>query len=267
MKNLKRIFKNIRQLWRAMLLLGCLLFVFACSNDDGEKSFNPLYDFTQLNIEEQQTNSVEDGLTITRDESGRVSRIEAYLVGEDNLEKLMSAPESFDDIKHLFPLSDGNEIRLINNGEINYFEEKDALNHSIQYFEQYQQFYQDIPIYNAMGEIFYFMTNEGKRMSYGWFGPFVDVKNLKTTPDISETKARQTLANQLDEKRDDSWPCQMYIKEYSTRKDGKIQRDVRLIYAIDGPLAPMLPDVWYCFPPHYYAEIDAHTGQLLFITY
>ena len=263
MKNWKRTIKNIWRLWRAMLLLGCMTMVWACSNDDDDSlKFNPYYQYSQLAIDEQFTNKVENGLNITRDESGRVIFIGLTQIEGDLAEKLKNAPTSFDDIKHLFPLSEGNEIRVIDEGQMGSYEEYPDYH---QYFQKFQQYYKNVPIQTGMGYIYYFANAEGKRLSYGWFGPFIDVKNLNPTPTISEKQARQVLADELNEKRNDKWPCELQIREYSTRQEWKLRRDIRLIYAVTGSMIPTKPGIYYCQSPRYYAEIDAHTGQLLVI--
>lgn len=249
-----------------LMTMACLtMALMACSdNGDGNKPI-PVYNVSQLVYDEQQTKTEENGLTIYRDESGRVTAIEAFLAGQDDLEKLMSAPTSFEDIRYLFPLSEGNEIRLVGQGENSPIGEASGLgdlSHYPQYYENYTQYYKGVPIGNWC-RINYFGTPQGKRMTYATWSPCIDVKNLDPTPNISEQKARQVMADYLEVDRDDSWPCTLKISEFSTKKDGKIQRDVRLIYFVTGPYAPMDPDVFYFMAPRYYAEVDAHTGQLV----
>ena len=155
-----------------------------------------------------------------------MTAIEAFLAGQDDLEKLMSAPTSFEDIRYLFPLSEGNEIRLVGQGENSPIGEASGLgdlSHYPQYYENYTQYYKGVPIGNWC-RINYFGTPQGKRMTYATWSPCIDVKNLDPTPNISEQKARQVMADYLEVDRNDSWPCEMKIREYSTKKDGKIQR-------------------------------------------
>ena len=217
-------------------------------------------------LQEVYVTSRENNLIVARDESGRVTYVEAFSAGQDNLEKLMKAPSSFEDISFLFPMSEGNEIKLTRTGDnppIGDYPGLGELADYPQYFEDYTQYYKGVPVVGNMKRINYFMTPEGKRMSVAIFGPVVDVNNLNTLPSISEQQARQVLADYLDVKADDSWPCELQIREFSTKKDGKIQRDVRLVYHIEGPLAPMDPNVYYFMAPRYYATIDAHTGLLI----
>ena len=61
--------------------------------------------------EEYHTESF-DGYTYTYDESNRIVRIDFYNAGADRQDKLDSCPSSFDEIKHLFPMSEGNEVRI-----------------------------------------------------------------------------------------------------------------------------------------------------------
>ena len=251
-----------------LMTIACLtMALMACSDDgDGNKPI-AVYDTSQLVYDEQQTITEENGLTIYRDESGRVTQIQAFIAGQDDLEKLMSAPTSFEDIRYLFPLSEGNEIRQVGQGENPTIGEASGLGDLSdypQYYEDYTQYYKGVPIGNR-SRINYFGTPQGKRMTYATLGPFIDVKNLNPTPTISERKARQMLADYLEVDRDDSWPCELKIREYSTKKDGKIQRDVKLIYIVTGPYAPQDPNVFYYMAPHYYAEVDAHTSQLVLI--
>ena len=249
-----------------LMAMACLtMALMACSDDgDGNKPI-AVYDTSQLVYDEQQTITEENGLAIYRDETGRVTQIQAFIAGQDDLEKLMSAPTSFEDIRYLFPLSEGNEIRLVWQGENPPIEEVNGLGemwHYPQYYEDYTQYYKGVPISNWC-RINYFETPQGKRMTYATLSPFIDVKNLDPTPTITEQKARQVLADYLEVDRDDSWSCTLEIREYSTKKDGKIQRDVRLIYFVTGPYAPIDPYVFSFMAPHYYADVDAHTGQLV----
>lgn len=244
------------------VLATCLLM--ACSSDNDNTQSTPLYD--NFVVDEQYTTTQENGLTICRDESGRVTTIDVLQAWQDDynfLETLKKAPTSFEDISYLFPLSEGNEIRLTSTSENPALKEYPDYP---QYFEYYSQYYKDVHVVGYAKRIHYFLMPEGKRMSYAIFGPVIDVRNLDTKPGITEKQARQVMADYLKVKRDDSWPCQLQIKEYSTRKDGKIQRDVRLIYSIEGPLAPTDPNVYYYMAPQYHAAIDAHTGQLITIS-
>lgn len=251
-----------------LMTMACLtMALMACSDDGYGNKLIPIYDASQLVYNEQGTITEENGLTIRRDESGRVVVVEAFLAGQDDMEKLMNAPTSFEDIRYLFPLSEGNEIRMVGQGEYPPIGEAAGLgdlSHYPQYYENYTQYYKGVPIGN-ISRINYFGTPQGKRMTYAMFGAFIDVRNLDPTPTISEQKARQLLADYLEVDRDDSWPCELKIKEYSTKKDGKIQRDIRLIYIVTGPYSPQDPNVFYYMAPHYYAEVDAHFGQLVLI--
>ena len=157
-----------------LMTLACLtMALMACSDDgDGNKPI-AVYDTSQLVYDEQQTITEENGLAIYRDESGRVTGIEAFMAGQDNLEKLMSAPTSFEDIKYLFPLSEGNEIRLVGQGENSPIGEASGLGemwHYPQYYENYTQYYKGVPIGNWC-RINYFGTPQGKRMTYATWSP------------------------------------------------------------------------------------------------
>ena len=266
MENLKRLFKNLRQLWQALLMLCCVSFVLACSkDDDGEKAKPvPLYDYTLFSFEELFTTSTEDGLAVTRDESGRVTSIESFQPGEDITEKLKSAPASFEDISHFFPLSEGNELRLSEEGELDPYEPQPYWPQS---FQSFQQYYKNVPVSNGQARMFYYLTPEGKRMSNGWFGPFVDVNSLDPKPSITEQQACQVLADYLDTKIGNDWTCTLTVREYSMKKEGKIVREVRLIYTVIGPVTATKPNTEYCFVPRCYADVDAHTGQLLTISF
>ena len=103
-------------------------------------------------------------------------------------------------------------------------------------------------------------------MSYAFTESFIDIKDLDPIPEITEQKAKQILANYLNVDRDDTWPCKLYINEYSSRKNGLVVRDQRLVYCIEGPYAPGDPNVMYFTAPRYHAQIDAHTGELIMIT-
>ena len=245
-------------------LFAMLMLVFgmsSCSSDDETTSIEKgIYDnsFT----EKYYTESI-NGWTITRDESNRVTGLTFFLLGNDSFEKLYSCPSSLDEIMYLFPLSDGNEIRLIRQGELSVVEGYPDFQ---QFYEVYEHYYKGVLVANGMSRFYYFITPQGKRMSYALTESFIDIKGLNPIPDISEQKARQILASYLNVDRDDTWPCNLYVKEYSSRKNGQVVRDQRLIYFVEGPYAPGDPDVCYFRAPRYYAEIDAHTSELIVVT-
>ena len=245
-----------------ILWVGALVLTMAgqssCSSDDDE-GFVRTED--ELFTEEYHTDSI-NGWAITRDESDRVTFVNCFLLGQDSLAQLYSCPQSFDEIRCLFPLSEGNEIRLESKGEIQPYE---GLPFG-QYYEQYAQYYKGILVQNGGARICYFITPEGKRMTYGMAGPFRDIKDINTTPHLSEKKARQVLADYLKVDRDDSWRIELYIREFSFRKNGKIFRKQRLVYLVYGPYAPGEPGVAYVRAPQYMAQIDAHTGELISIS-
>lgn len=259
MESLKRMFKNVRRLLQAMLLMVCLTFVLtACDDDSDSTKLDPIQ--APFVVDEKFTTTVENGMTITRDESGRVTGVYTFRPAEDGIDKLMNAPTSFEDISYLFQLSEGNEVRLERTWENPAWE---GLPDFPQYGEVYRQYYKGVQVAPGDSQLNYFITPQGKRMQSAYFS-IIDVKDLNVKPNITEKRARQVLADYLDVERDDSWGCQLWIREYSSRKeDGKIQRDIRLTYFITGPYAPMEPDVWYCMAPRYYAEVDAHSGELI----
>jgi hypothetical protein len=243
----------------AMLMLA--IGMSSCSSDDETTSIAiGIYDnsFT----EQHHTESI-NGWTITRDESDRVTQLIFFLAGYDPIEKLYSSPTSLDEIMNFFPLSDGNEIRLIHQDKPTPVDGHPELQQS---YEEYDHYYKGVLVVNGMSRLYYFITPQGKRMSYALTKSFIDIKNLNPIPDISEQKARQILANYLNVDRDDTWPCNLYVKEYSSRKNGQVVRDQRLIYFVEGPYAPGDPDVEYFRAPRYYAEIDAHTSELIVVT-
>jgi hypothetical protein len=243
----------------AMLMLA--VGMSSCSSDDETTSIAiGIYDnsFT----EQHNTESI-NGWTITRDESDRVTQLIFFLAGYDPIEKLYSCPTSLDDIMNFFPLSDGNEIRLIHQDKPTPVDGHPELQQS---YEEYDHYYKGVLVVNGMSRLYYFITPQGKRMSYAITESFIDIKNLDPIPDISEQKARQILANYLNVDRDDTWPCKLYVKEYSSRKNGLVVRDQRLIYFVTGPYAPSDPNVWYYTAPRYHAEIDAHTSELIMVT-
>ena len=243
--------KNIF-LWMSALVLTIAGLSSCSSSDDDIKTEDLIVNNTDIT----------NGWVIQRDESDRVTYVRCFTSVKDPKEKLYSCPSSFDEIKHLFPLSEGNEIRLENKGE---FEPFEGLPEFRQYYETYSQYYKGLLVLNSGARFYYFITPKGKRLSYGWTGPFKDIKDLDTTPSISEQDARQVLADNLGVDRDDSWRCSLYIREFSSKKEGLVVRDQRLVYLVEGPYAPGVPNVHYAKAPQYTAFIDAHTGELVSI--
>ena len=247
-------------LWIFALLM-LVVGMSSCSSDDETTSIaKGIYDNSF--IEKYYTESI-NGWTITRDESNRVTGLTFFLLGNDSFEKLYSCPSSLDEIMYLFPLSDGNEIRLIRQGELSAVDEYPDFQ---QFYEVYEHYYKGVLVANGMSRFYYFITPQGKWMSYAFTESFIDIKDLDPIPEITEQKAKQILANYLNVDRDDTWPCKLYINEYSSRKNGLVVRDQRLVYCIEGPYAPGDPNVMYFTAPRYHAQIDAHTGELIMIT-
>ena len=69
-----------------LMTMACLtMALMACSDDgDGNKPI-AVCDTSQLVYDEQQTITEENGLTIYRDESGRVTGIQAFVTGQDTM--------------------------------------------------------------------------------------------------------------------------------------------------------------------------------------
>ena len=236
-----------------MLAIG----ISSCSSDDE--------DISVIDTEEppyiEHTDTI-NGWAITRDDLGRVTYLNFFLPVYDPVEKLYNSPSSFDEVKHLFPLSEGNEIRLSGEGEDTPFE---GLPEFKQYHEDYTQYYKGVRV-QSWTRFNYFITPEGKRMSYAFIGPFIDIKDLEATPHLSEQDARQVLADYLKVDRDDSWLCELFIREFSSKENGTIVRTPRLVYLVYGPYAPGDPNIRYIRAPQYMALIDAHTGELISIS-
>jgi hypothetical protein len=229
---------------RAILFSALAATIISCSSDD---DYEIVFFDKYPSIEETFHTDTINGWAITRDESERV-------------EKLYNCPTSFDEVKHLFPLSEGNEIRLTDKDEQGINE----VTGFMQYCEIYHQYYNGVPV--QVSAIFYYnITPQGKRMTYALAGPFIDVKNLDTTPNISEDKARQIFADYLRMDKDNSWECTLSVREFSSRNGENIAHQQRLIYEVWGPLAPMEPNICYFRTPQYNAIIDAHTGELIFV--
>ena len=237
----------------AFLMLSGL---YGCK-DDGEVD-SVLFDKYTLFSETCYTDSV-DGCVITRDESDRIVSMTFFHPGVDPVDKLYGCPASLDEVKHLVPLSEGNEIRLTGEGSLGAFDGQPEL---LQYRrEEYRQYYKGVPVSSGYAD--FFVTPQGRRISQVVFGPFIDIKDFDTTPRISEQQARQKLADYLGVAKDDSWPCGLCIKEFSTRENDKVVRHLRLVYQIMGPVVPDGSEVVNVWAPRYEATVDAHTGELI----
>ena len=251
------------------LLWMCALLVLAftgCSSDDDENEI-VIYDDVILVIdpdgiidnqfsEEYHTEMV-DGCLITRDETDRIVSLEYYKEGTDPVGRLDNCPSSFDEIKHLFPLSEGGEIRLEGTTHL-----EDPNGEIPECSELYRLFYKDVLVDRGWAEVFYINTPQGKRMTHAITEAFIDIKDLNTNPAISEQQARQIFANYMKIDRDDSWTCKLSIKEYLTRKDGIIVRKHVLVYDVIGSYPP---EAGWCgtgvvIPG---AVIDAQTGHII----
>ena len=108
-----------KQSYYAILMLLASTMLAGCSSSDEEYNGNEVALIHNFDCEEQYTTSEENGLSITRDESGRVRYIVVFRPDQDGVEKLLNAPTSFDDIRYLFPLSEGNEIKIEDEGDAN----------------------------------------------------------------------------------------------------------------------------------------------------
>ena len=211
--------------------------------------------------EEYHTESF-GGYTYTYDESNRIVRIDFYNAETDQKDKLDSCPSSFDDIKHLFPMSEGNEVRIDGTTKT-----ISLSGDTIEYGEIFQHYYKDIPVDHFNSDTHYLITPKGKRMIWARTSAFFDIKDLDPTPKISEQQAREIFANYQNVSINDFWQCNLKIKEYSTRKNGVVVRKHVLVYDIANPYDPyvLMQTGGFCetevtIP---YALIDAHTGHII----
>ena len=205
------------------------------------------------------TDSV-DGCTITRDETGRIARLDFYKEGVDPIEKLSSCPSSFDDIKHLFPLSEGHEIRLEGTSHL----ETITGEKLPQCSEIYCLYYKGVLVDYGYGRFhaYYLDMPEGKWLTWADTKSLIDVSDVNTIPAISEQQAKQVFADYQKVDRDDSWDCKLRIREYSTRKDDAVVRKHILVYDVTGPYPPEAgPCATGWSRPN--AVIDAHTGHII----
>lgn len=246
--------KKSRLLWMSALLT-LAIGTGSCSKDDDEDIVIDPDGIIDYQFSEDLHTEKVDGCTITRDESDRIVRLEYFVAGTDPEEKLYSCPSSFDEIKHLFPMSEGNEIRLEGttewetpNGERN------------EYSELYQHYYKGVLVDGFKSQVFYFITPEGKRMIRANTQAFFDIKDVNPIPAISEQKARQIFADYLKTERNDNWPCKLSIKEYSTRKGDTVVRKHILVYDVTADIG-----TWFCKTGMAisYAQIDAQTGHFI----
>ena len=99
--------KNIF-LWMSALVLTIAGLSSCSSSDDDIKTEDLIVNNTDIT----------NGWVIQRDESDRVTYVRCFTSVKDPKEKLYSCPSSFDEIKHLFPLSEGNERDFLNSGSI-----------------------------------------------------------------------------------------------------------------------------------------------------
>ena len=211
--------------------------------------------------EEYHTESF-DGYTYTYDESNRIVRIDFYNAGADRQDKLDSCPSSFDEIKHLFPMSEGNEVRIDGTTKT-----ISLSGDTLEYGEIFQHYYKDIPVDHFNSDTHYLITPKGKRMIWARTSAFFDIKDLDPTPAVSEQQAREIFANYQNVSINDSWQCNLKIKEYSTRKNGVVVRKHVLVYDIANPYDPyvLMQTGGGCMTgvtiP--YALIDAHTGHII----
>lgn len=246
--------KKSRLIWMCALLLLSIGMSSCSSDEDHYIAIDPDGIIDPLFSEELHSDLV-NGCTITRDETDRIVRLEYYTPGTDPAEKLDGCPSSFDEIKHLFPMSEGNEIRL----ESTY--EWQNTNGATEYSETYQHYYKGVPLSYGSASVFYFITPNGKRMIRANTGVLFDINDLNPTPTISEQQARQIFANYLNMDKNDSWPCRLTIQEYSTRREDTIIRKHVLVYEMTGP---QVSDLWFCGTMNIpYALIDAHTGHII----
>lgn len=192
---------------------------------------------------------------IHRDEAGRITDFTCFQTGYDKEEKLYGCPSCLDDVKYLFPLSEGNELRLVS---IQKDSPSDIFPHFMQYGERYKQFYKDVPV-TSDSRFYYILTPEGKRMTYAWFY-FYDIKDLDVNPDITKQQAMEIFSNYSNQPIEDYWECSdLYIAEFDKQ---------RLAYDVTGPYAPWPEDGSIpIVAPRYFASIDAHTGEIIRTNY
>lgn len=212
---------------------------------------------------------------IQRDEAGRIERFTCFDPQKDPMDKLYRCPSSFEDIKFLFPLSEGNEIRF----DEPYPLYVDAKFPSLMISKVFgQQYYKDIRVEGGQGCFSYYLTRDGLRMSSAFFEPFYDIKDLDVNPHITYEKAAEVftnytnlpLARPIEEMLRDTLGTQPHIGEFVTLENGKAARSVHLYYTIYGPLGhcnePLIPGTAIS-ESRCIAMIDAHTGEILKTNY
>lgn len=75
--------KKCTSSWMGALLV-LAIGICSCSDDSDVNKPTPIYNYSQLRLEEEYTITQENGLTIRRDESGRVNAIETFLEPNTN---------------------------------------------------------------------------------------------------------------------------------------------------------------------------------------
>lgn len=254
-----------KSLWFCAVLM-LTVAISSCSSDEEDvvtNNGNPVIDpdgIVDYQFSEAIHTDLVDGCTITRDETDRIVRLDFYKEGTDPIEKLSGCPSSFDEIKHLFPLGEGHEIRLEGTTQL------ETVTGDLQpeCSEIYRLYYKGVLVdYGyGMSQVYYLNTPEGKRLIWADTKALIDVNDVNTIPGISEQQAKQIFADCQEVDRDDSWDCKLCIREYSTRKDDVIVRRHILVYDVIGPYPP---EAGSCATgwSRRYAVIDAHTGHII----
>lgn len=126
---------------------------------------------------------------------------------------------------------------------------KEIRNDQTELFLSYDQYYKGIPVEHA-GYTFHYNVNGDIEYAHG---DYVEIKNLRTTPSISDVEAIQKLKNYLKAKNVYNQSSKLMIKKISISED---QRPTpMLVYKVflhsDNPTNEI------------YGYVDAHTGEVL----
>ena len=199
---------------------------------------------------------------VCKDNEGRFWWATFYETG-DPVEKLYAAPSSYEDLDgKLFNLGDGHSLKL--DSVAHYTDSKEGYSRRQDF---YHECYRGIPVLGGQYSFHFFFTPKEQHIHH-CSGFFISFDNLDVTAAITGNQAIQIFSAYLKKPIERSWTATLYAREYHVRVEGEtFRREQRLVYYITGPAikATTYMGSWPCeIDSNESAEIDAHTGQIIY---
>jgi hypothetical protein len=242
---------------------------YGSSDDDyrlpegiGQNNLIPLYSSNDLSHNRKTNVETLGNWNVCIDDDGRYLWASLYDTG-DPIEKLYAAPSSYEELSgKLFNLDDDHSLKL---DTVEYYTDYEGYSRRADFYDEY---YRGVPVLCGQYR-FHFLYNPTEQHIHHCSGFFMSFDNLDVTPAITGDQAIQIFSTYLKKPSDSSWTATLYAREYHVRVEGEtFRREQRLVYYVTGPAAKVkvyMGDWPNEIDTNKSAEIDAHTGQIIYV--